>query len=129
MILVLTSLRKQLTSLFFSFQVLSFPGPVFLPPGCWNIFSLKLTVQGILLDLLTSVFLTTNTGAIFVIPLQIFSAPTKVLRTPHVRSCHLVVTVACVPLCLAFLLPQLASSSKLSNLTSPSLSQMIDLFR
>ncbi|XP_051055402.1 transmembrane protein 131-like isoform X1 [Phodopus roborovskii] len=58
-------------------KVLSFPGPLFLPPGCWNIFSLKLAVKGILLNLLTNVFLTTNTGAIFAIPLQIFSAPTK----------------------------------------------------
>lgn len=66
-------------SRFFSFQVLSFPGPLFLPPGCWNIFSLKLAVKGILLNLLTNVFLTTNTGAIFAIPLQIFSAPTQVL--------------------------------------------------
>ncbi|OBS57734.1 hypothetical protein A6R68_11144, partial [Neotoma lepida] len=58
-------------------KVLSFPGPLFLPPGCWNIFSLKLTVKDLLLNLLTNVFLTTNTGAIFAIPLQIFSAPTK----------------------------------------------------
>ncbi|XP_036046341.1 transmembrane protein 131-like isoform X7 [Onychomys torridus] len=58
-------------------KVLSFPGPLFLPPGCWNIFSLKLAVKGILLNMLTNVFLTTNTGAIFAIPLQIFSAPTK----------------------------------------------------
>ncbi|KAK7811274.1 hypothetical protein U0070_027236 [Myodes glareolus] len=58
-------------------KVLSFPGPLFLPPGCWNIFSLKLAAKGILLNLLTNVFLTTNTGAIFAIPLQIFSAPTK----------------------------------------------------
>ncbi|XP_028750120.1 transmembrane protein 131-like isoform X1 [Peromyscus leucopus] len=58
-------------------KVLSFPGPLFLPPGCWNIFSLKLAVKGILLNMLTNVFLTTSTGAIFAIPLQIFSAPTK----------------------------------------------------
>ncbi|XP_006985380.1 transmembrane protein 131-like isoform X4 [Peromyscus maniculatus bairdii] len=58
-------------------KVLSFPGPLFLPPGCWNIFSLKLAVKGVLLNMLTNVFLTTSTGAIFAIPLQIFSAPTK----------------------------------------------------
>ncbi|XP_060234479.1 transmembrane protein 131-like isoform X3 [Meriones unguiculatus] len=58
-------------------KVLSFPGPLFLPPGCWNLFSLKLAVKGIALNLLTSVFLTTNTGATFAIPLQIFSAPAK----------------------------------------------------
>ncbi|XP_052586581.1 transmembrane protein 131-like isoform X3 [Peromyscus californicus insignis] len=58
-------------------KVLRFPGPLFLPPGCWNIFSLKLAVKGILLNMLTNVFLTTSTGAIFAIPLQIFSAPTK----------------------------------------------------
>ncbi|XP_028645294.1 transmembrane protein 131-like isoform X2 [Grammomys surdaster] len=58
-------------------KVLSFRGPLFLPPGCWNIFSLKLAVKGIALNLFTNVFLTTNTGAVFAIPLQIFSAPTK----------------------------------------------------
>ncbi|XP_031230064.1 transmembrane protein 131-like isoform X4 [Mastomys coucha] len=58
-------------------KVLSFHGPLFLPPGCWNIFSLKLAVKGIVLNLFTNVFLTTNTGAVFAIPLQIFSAPTK----------------------------------------------------
>ncbi|XP_052036246.1 transmembrane protein 131-like isoform X2 [Apodemus sylvaticus] len=58
-------------------KVLSFRGPLFLPPGCWNIFSLKLAVKGIVLNLFTNVFLTTNTGAVFSIPLQIFSAPTK----------------------------------------------------
>ncbi|XP_021051555.1 transmembrane protein 131-like isoform X1 [Mus pahari] len=58
-------------------KVLSFRGPLVLPPGCWNIFSLKLAVKGIVLNLFTNVFLTTSTGATFAIPLQIFSAPTK----------------------------------------------------
>ncbi|XP_032754069.1 transmembrane protein 131-like isoform X4 [Rattus rattus] len=58
-------------------KVLSFRGPLFLPPGCWNIFSLKLAVKGVVLNLFTNVFLTTNTGAVFAIPLQIFSAPAK----------------------------------------------------
>lgn len=43
-------------------KVLSFRGPLFLPPGCWNIFSLKLAVKGVVLNLFTNVFLTTNTG-------------------------------------------------------------------
>ncbi|KAF3818573.1 hypothetical protein GH733_011990 [Mirounga leonina] len=44
---------------------------------CWNIFSLKLAVKDIAINLFTNVFLTTNIGAIFAIPLQIYSAPTK----------------------------------------------------
>ncbi|XP_048189766.1 transmembrane protein 131-like isoform X3 [Perognathus longimembris pacificus] len=58
-------------------KILNFTGPLFLPPGCWNIFSLKLAVKDIAINLFTNVFLTTNTGAIFAIPLHIFSAPTK----------------------------------------------------
>ncbi|KAM4811793.1 transmembrane protein 131-like isoform X4 [Urocitellus parryii] len=58
-------------------KILNFTGPLFLPPGCWNIFSLKLAVKDIGINLFTNVFLTTNIGAIFAIPLQIFSAPTK----------------------------------------------------
>ncbi|KAM5255629.1 transmembrane protein 131-like isoform 2-T2 [Ctenodactylus gundi] len=58
-------------------KILNFTGPLFLPPGCWNIFSLKLAVKDIAINLFTNVFLTTNIGAIFAIPLQIFSAPTK----------------------------------------------------
>ncbi|XP_010626304.1 transmembrane protein 131-like [Fukomys damarensis] len=58
-------------------KILNFTGPLFLPPGCWNIFSLKLAVKDIAINLFTNVFLTTNIGAIFAIPLQIFSGPTK----------------------------------------------------
>ncbi|XP_036914261.1 transmembrane protein 131-like [Sturnira hondurensis] len=58
-------------------KILNFTGPLFLPPGCWNIFSLTFAVKDISINLFTSVFLTTNTGAIFAIPLQIYSAPTK----------------------------------------------------
>ncbi|XP_016000090.2 transmembrane protein 131-like isoform X2 [Rousettus aegyptiacus] len=58
-------------------KILNFTGPLFLPPGCWNIFSLKLAVKDIAINLFTNVFLTTNIGAIFAIPLQIYSAPTK----------------------------------------------------
>ncbi|XP_053439185.1 transmembrane protein 131-like isoform X4 [Nycticebus coucang] len=58
-------------------KILNFTGPLFLPPGCWNIFSLKLAVKDVAINLFTNVFLTTNIGAIFAIPLQIFSAPTK----------------------------------------------------
>ncbi|XP_039731859.1 transmembrane protein 131-like isoform X3 [Pteropus medius] len=58
-------------------KILNFTGPLFLPPGCWNIFSLKLAVKDIAINLFTNVFLTTNIGAIFAIPLQIYSTPTK----------------------------------------------------
>ncbi|XP_059231061.1 transmembrane protein 131-like isoform X2 [Mustela nigripes] len=58
-------------------KILNFAGPLFLPPGCWNIFSLKLAVKDIAINLFTNVFLTTNIGAVFAIPLQIYSAPSK----------------------------------------------------
>uniref|UniRef100_A0A8C2RB41 Transmembrane protein 131-like n=1 Tax=Capra hircus TaxID=9925 RepID=A0A8C2RB41_CAPHI len=58
-------------------KILNFTGPLFLPPGCWKIFSLKLAVKDIALNVFTHVFLTTNIGAVFAIPLQIYSAPTK----------------------------------------------------
>uniref|UniRef100_A0A673SVQ4 Transmembrane protein 131-like n=1 Tax=Suricata suricatta TaxID=37032 RepID=A0A673SVQ4_SURSU len=58
-------------------KILNFTGPLFLPPGCWNIFSLKLAVKDIAINLFTNVFLTTNIGAVFAIPLHIYSAPTK----------------------------------------------------
>ncbi|XP_070271443.1 transmembrane protein 131-like isoform X2 [Myotis yumanensis] len=58
-------------------KILNFTGPLFLPPGCWNIFSLKVAVKNIAINLFTNVFLTTNIGAMFAIPLQIYSAPTK----------------------------------------------------
>ncbi|XP_069413397.1 transmembrane protein 131-like isoform X3 [Ovis canadensis] len=58
-------------------KILNFTGPLFLPPGCWKIFSLKLAVTDSALNVFTHVFLTTNIGAAFAIPLQIYSAPTK----------------------------------------------------
>ncbi|XP_057583250.1 transmembrane protein 131-like isoform X2 [Hippopotamus amphibius kiboko] len=58
-------------------KILNFTGPLFLPPGCWKIFSLKLAVKDIAVNLFTHVFLTTNIGAVFAIPLQIYSAPAK----------------------------------------------------
>ncbi|XP_045432745.1 transmembrane protein 131-like isoform X2 [Pipistrellus kuhlii] len=58
-------------------KILNFTGPLFLPPGCWNIFSLKVAIRNIAINLFTNVFLTTNIGAMFAIPLQIYSAPTK----------------------------------------------------
>uniref|UniRef100_A0A8C3WXA4 Transmembrane protein 131-like n=1 Tax=Catagonus wagneri TaxID=51154 RepID=A0A8C3WXA4_9CETA len=58
-------------------KILNFTGPLFLPPGCWKILSLKLAVKDIAINLFTHVFLTTNIGAIFAIPLQIHSAPTQ----------------------------------------------------
>ncbi|XP_075399789.1 transmembrane protein 131-like isoform X2 [Tenrec ecaudatus] len=58
-------------------KILNFTGPLSLPPGCWNMFSLKLAVKDIAINLFTNVLLTTNTGAIFAVPLQILSAPSK----------------------------------------------------
>ncbi|XP_057402809.1 transmembrane protein 131-like isoform X1 [Balaenoptera acutorostrata] len=58
-------------------KILNFTGPLFLPPGCWKIFSLKLAVKDFAINLFTRVFLTTNIGAVFAVPLQIYLAPTK----------------------------------------------------
>uniref|UniRef100_A0A5F8HL06 Transmembrane protein 131-like n=1 Tax=Monodelphis domestica TaxID=13616 RepID=A0A5F8HL06_MONDO len=58
-------------------KVQNFTGPLFLPPGCWNIFSLRLDVKDTAVNMFTHVSLTTNLGATFVIPLQIYSPPAK----------------------------------------------------
>ncbi|XP_048365082.1 transmembrane protein 131-like isoform X2 [Sphaerodactylus townsendi] len=54
-------------------KVLNFTDPLTLPPGCWNVFALKLHVKEPVISLLTSVFVTTNIGMVFEIPLQIYS--------------------------------------------------------
>ncbi|XP_062992321.1 transmembrane protein 131-like isoform X4 [Elgaria multicarinata webbii] len=55
-------------------KVLNFTDPLTLPPGCWNVFSLKLHMQESVTSLFSNVFVTTNVGVIFEIPLQIYSA-------------------------------------------------------
>ncbi|XP_053110928.1 transmembrane protein 131-like isoform X2 [Hemicordylus capensis] len=55
-------------------KVLNFTNPLTLPPGCWNVFSLKLYVKESVTSLFTNVFVTTNVGVILEIPLQIYSA-------------------------------------------------------
>ncbi|XP_060634803.2 transmembrane protein 131-like isoform X2 [Anolis sagrei] len=54
-------------------KVLNFTDPLTLPPGCWNVFSLKLHNQESVTNLFSKVFVTTNIGMIFEIPLQINS--------------------------------------------------------
>ncbi|XP_042324327.1 transmembrane protein 131-like isoform X5 [Sceloporus undulatus] len=54
-------------------KVLNFTDPLPLPPGCWNVFSLKLHIQESVTSLFSKVFVTTNIGVIFEIPLQIYS--------------------------------------------------------
>ncbi|KAL7982022.1 hypothetical protein Chor_001079, partial [Crotalus horridus] len=58
----------------FSYVVLNFTGALILPPGCWNVFSLKYHIQESVTSLFSSIFVTTNVGVIFEIPLQIYSA-------------------------------------------------------
>ncbi|XP_070613937.1 transmembrane protein 131-like isoform X3 [Erythrolamprus reginae] len=55
-------------------KVLNFTGALILPPGCWNVFSLKYHTQESVTSLFSSIFVTTNVGVIFEIPLQIYSA-------------------------------------------------------
>ncbi|XP_044286563.1 transmembrane protein 131-like isoform X4 [Varanus komodoensis] len=54
-------------------KVMNFSDPLTLPPGCWNVFSLKLHMQESVTNLFANVFVATNVGMIFEIPLQIYS--------------------------------------------------------
>ncbi|NWI96693.1 T131L protein, partial [Pitta sordida] len=58
-------------------KILNFAEPLTLPPGCWNVFSLKLNVKDTVMNVLSSICLATNVGVIFEIPLQICSAVAK----------------------------------------------------
>lgn len=64
---------------FDSFQILNFAEPLTLPPGCWNVFSLKLSMKDTVTNVLSSICLATNVGVMFEIPLQIYSTVSKVL--------------------------------------------------
>ncbi|XP_033017107.1 transmembrane protein 131-like isoform X2 [Lacerta agilis] len=55
-------------------KVLNFTDPLTLPPGCWNVFSLKLHIKESVTSLYSNIFVITNIGVIFEIPLQIYSA-------------------------------------------------------
>ncbi|XP_061440548.1 transmembrane protein 131-like isoform X6 [Rhineura floridana] len=55
-------------------KVLNFTDPLTLPPGCWNVFSLKLHIKESVTSLFSNVFVATNVGVIFELPLQIYSA-------------------------------------------------------
>ncbi|XP_070805302.1 transmembrane protein 131-like isoform X1 [Pituophis catenifer annectens] len=55
-------------------KILNFTGALILPPGCWNVFSMKYHIQESVTSLFSSIFVTTNVGVIFEIPLQIYSA-------------------------------------------------------
>ncbi|XP_066488686.1 transmembrane protein 131-like isoform X3 [Tiliqua scincoides] len=52
-------------------KVLNFTNPLTLPPGCWNVFSLKCYMKESVKSLFTNVFVTTNVGVTFEIPIQI----------------------------------------------------------
>ncbi|XP_059577932.1 transmembrane protein 131-like isoform X5 [Alligator mississippiensis] len=54
-------------------KILNFAEPSTLPPGCWNVFSLKLSVKDSVINISSSVILATNIGLMFAIPLQIYS--------------------------------------------------------
>uniref|UniRef100_A0A8D0FZC5 Transmembrane protein 131-like n=1 Tax=Strix occidentalis caurina TaxID=311401 RepID=A0A8D0FZC5_STROC len=58
-------------------KILNFAEPLTLPPGCWNVFSLKLSVKDTVTNVLSSICLATNVGVMFEIPLQIYSTVSK----------------------------------------------------
>ncbi|XP_050752666.1 transmembrane protein 131-like isoform X2 [Gymnogyps californianus] len=58
-------------------KILNFVEPLTLPPGCWNVFSLKLSVKDTVTNVLSSICLATNVGVMFEIPLQIYSTVSK----------------------------------------------------
>ncbi|KFV48693.1 Transmembrane protein 131-like, partial [Gavia stellata] len=58
-------------------KILNFAKPLTLPPGCWNVFSLKLSVKDTVTNVLSSICLATNVGVMFEIPLQIYSTVSK----------------------------------------------------
>uniref|UniRef100_A0A8B9NH88 Transmembrane 131 like n=1 Tax=Accipiter nisus TaxID=211598 RepID=A0A8B9NH88_9AVES len=58
-------------------KILNFAKPLTLPPGCWNVFSLKLSVKDAVTNVLSSICLATNVGIMFEIPLQIYSTVSK----------------------------------------------------
>ncbi|KAM9258797.1 transmembrane protein 131-like isoform 2-T2 [Cariama cristata] len=58
-------------------KILNFARPLTLPPGCWNVFSLKLSVKNTVTNVLSSICLATNVGVTFEIPLQIYSTVSK----------------------------------------------------
>ncbi|KFQ41775.1 Transmembrane protein 131-like, partial [Nestor notabilis] len=58
-------------------KILNFDEPLTLPPGCWNVFSLKLSVKDTETNVLSSICLATNVGVMFEIPLQIYSTVSK----------------------------------------------------
>ncbi|XP_055651350.1 transmembrane protein 131-like isoform X1 [Falco peregrinus] len=58
-------------------KILNFAEPLTLPPGCWNVFSLKLGVKDVVTNVLSSICLATNVGVMFEIPLQIYSTVSK----------------------------------------------------
>ncbi|XP_008940948.1 PREDICTED: transmembrane protein 131-like [Merops nubicus] len=58
-------------------KILNFAEPLTLPPGCWNVFSLKLSVKDTVTNVLSSICLATNVGVMFEIPLQVYSTVSK----------------------------------------------------
>uniref|UniRef100_A0A8C3SPG8 Transmembrane protein 131-like n=1 Tax=Chelydra serpentina TaxID=8475 RepID=A0A8C3SPG8_CHESE len=58
-------------------KILNFTEPLTLPPGCWNVFSLKLSIKDTVINVFSNVFLATNVGVMFAIPLRIYSTLSK----------------------------------------------------
>ncbi|XP_029466074.1 transmembrane protein 131-like isoform X2 [Rhinatrema bivittatum] len=72
-------------------KVLNFTGPLMLPPGCWNVFSLKLSAKDTPISFFTNVLLATNLGVLFEIPLQIHATLSKKggLRFEAIAQCDI----------------------------------------
>ncbi|KAM7111998.1 transmembrane protein 131-like isoform 10-T10 [Ciconia maguari] len=72
-------------------KILNFAEPLTLPPGCWNVFTLKLSVKDTVTNVLSSICLATNVGVMFEIPLQIYSTVSKQgdLRFEAIAHCDI----------------------------------------
>ncbi|XP_069487401.1 transmembrane protein 131-like isoform X1 [Ambystoma mexicanum] len=58
-------------------KIVNFTGQLTLPPGCWNVFSFKLNAKESPTSVLTNLYLATNLGVRFEIPLQIHTTLSK----------------------------------------------------
>lgn len=79
-------------------KILNFAEPLTLPPGCWNVFSLKLSVKDTVTNVLSSICLATNVGVMFEIPLQIYSTVSKVSYSVVLNDYYALQTILLQPL-------------------------------
>ncbi|KAJ1216373.1 hypothetical protein NDU88_003975, partial [Pleurodeles waltl] len=68
-------------------KILNFTDQLSLSPGCWNVFSLKLNAKDPPTSLFTNIYLSTNLGVRFEIPLQIHSTLSKKGHFEAIAQC------------------------------------------